>query len=74
MTSIRERLQKSNQTQNEIASQLGITQSRVSNLIRYRLQDFSLDTLVDLSYKLGVNVEMVLSEKSPASAAVETPV
>ncbi len=62
MTLIREKLLQSQLTQNELGLQLGITQSRISNLMRYRLQDFSLDFLVDLARQLGQTVSLGVAE------------
>lgn len=58
MTLIREKLLQSQLTQKELGLKLGITQSRISNLMRYRLQDFSLDFLVDLAGQLDLNLSL----------------
>jgi len=41
-------------TQEEVAERLGITQSRVSNLVRGQWKKFSLDMLLSLAIKAGL--------------------
>ena len=48
-------------TQAEVARLLHVTQPRVSDLMRGRLDLFSIDTLVDLLARLGVRVRVVFS-------------
>ena len=47
--------------QAEAAKILGVTQPRVSDLIRGRIDLFSVDTLIDLLAKLGVRVKLVVT-------------
>ena len=47
-------------TQNEAAKLLGVHQSRVSDLVRGRIDRFSIDTLVKLLGKTGRYVEMTV--------------
>lgn len=46
--------------QAEVAKALGVTQPRVSDLMRGRVDLFSIDTLVDMLARLGVHVKLVL--------------
>jgi predicted XRE-type DNA-binding protein len=48
-------------TQAEAARQLGITQPRVSRLIKGRVVDFSLDMLLTLATRAGLHPELRLS-------------
>jgi predicted XRE-type DNA-binding protein len=43
-------------TQAQAAKAMGVTQPRVSNLTRGRIEKFSIDTLVDMLARLGVAV------------------
>jgi len=43
-------------TQTQAAKALGVTQPRVSDVVRGRLERFSIDTLVDMLARLGVTV------------------
>jgi predicted XRE-type DNA-binding protein len=46
--------------QAEAAKLLGVTQPRVSDLIRGRLDLFSVDSLINMLAKLGVRVKLVV--------------
>ena len=50
-------------TQHEAAEFFGVTQPRISNLVRGRIERFSLDTLVDMLTRAGVTVEMRLRRR-----------
>ncbi len=50
-------------TQAAVARLLHVTQPRVSDLMRGRLDLFSIDTLVDLLARLGVRVRVVCSSR-----------
>ena len=47
-------------TQAELARTLRITQPRVSELLRGRIDLFSTDALIDILARLGVRVQLVL--------------
>jgi predicted XRE-type DNA-binding protein len=51
-------------TQNEAAELLGIQQSRVSDLVRGKIDRFSIDTLVNLLGKAGRYVEISVKRKA----------
>ena len=53
-------------TQSALATLLSVTQPRVSDLARGRLDLFSLDTLVDMADRLGLRTRMVVSPKRAA--------
>ena len=46
--------------QAEAATLLGVTQPRVSELMRGRIDMFSIDTLIDLLARLGIRVGLVV--------------
>ncbi len=46
--------------QAEAAELLGVTQPRVSDLMRGRIDLFSIDTLIDMLARLGIRVKLVL--------------
>jgi predicted XRE-type DNA-binding protein len=48
-------------TQAEAAKLFGVTQPRVSNLVRGRIDLFSIDTLVDMLARAGVQVDVAFS-------------
>lgn len=46
--------------QTEAAKLLGVTQPRISDLMRGRVDLFSIDTLIDMLAHLGIRVKLVL--------------
>ena len=55
--------------QSNAAKLLGVTQPRVSDLLRGRIDLFSTDTLVDMLARVGIGVRVVLKPRRPRSAA-----
>ncbi len=55
-------------TQAEAAAALGVTQPRVSDLMRGKVQLFSLDTLVNMLAGAGFRVEMHLTKTRKRAA------
>ncbi len=55
--------------QGEAAELLGVTQPRVSDLMRGRIDLFSIDTLIDMLAKLGIRAKVVL-QPCPRRAGV----
>jgi len=47
-------------TQRQAAAFFGVSQPRISNLVRGRIDLFSLDTLVDMLTRAGVRIEVLL--------------
>ena len=46
--------------QAEVAELLGVTQPRVSDVMRGRIDLFSIDTLIDMLARLGIRVKLVI--------------
>ena len=61
MASLRNLIVKRGWTQAEAARQLGVTQSRISDLVRGRFEKFSLDMLVSLAARAGRSVKLRLA-------------
>jgi predicted XRE-type DNA-binding protein len=55
---IREIVEGWGQSQAQAASRLGVTQPRLNDLLRGRLDRFSVDTLIALAERSGLAVEM----------------
>ncbi|MBN9476746.1 MAG: transcriptional regulator [Bordetella sp. SCN 67-23] len=53
-----QRLKEQGWTQAEAARHLGITQPRVSRLIKGKIEDFSLDMLLTLAARAGLHPEL----------------
>jgi predicted XRE-type DNA-binding protein len=60
MAKLRLWIRDSELTQEEAAERLGITQSRVSNLVRGQWKKFSLDMLLTLAAKAGLQFKIEL--------------
>ena len=58
MIALQERLRKRRGTQAEKATTLGITQPRLNDLLRGRVDKFSLDALVNLVVRAGLRVDL----------------
>ena len=58
LIAIEQRVRGWNVTQTEAARRLGVTQPRLNDLLRGRIQNFSLDALVDLAAKAGLSVRL----------------
>jgi predicted XRE-type DNA-binding protein len=61
MSDLRLYIDEQGMTQADAAERLGITQSRVSDLVRGKWEKFSLDMLVTLETRLGREVRMELA-------------
>jgi predicted XRE-type DNA-binding protein len=62
MSALKERITRSGMSQAQTAKQLGVTQPRVSDLMRGKIQLFALDALVNLAIAAGLHVEIVVRE------------
>lgn len=54
MIELAEMIRRSGWTQREAAENFGVTQPRISDLVRGRINLFSLDTLVDMAATAGL--------------------
>lgn len=62
MLAIRERVKSWNLPQEHAAKQLGLTRPRLNNLLRGRLDKFSLDALVNIATAAGFKLHIQLEE------------
>ena len=58
MSALIKEIERMGLTQAQAAAQLGVSQPRVSDLMRGKLHLFSIDTLVTLIFAAGLRVEM----------------
>ena len=58
MIEIAERIMQRGLTQTQAAEVLHITQPRVSALLKGKINDFRLDSLVDMAHRLGMQVSI----------------
>jgi predicted XRE-type DNA-binding protein len=66
MIAVQKALERRALTQAAAAKILGVTQPRVSDLLRGRIDLFSTDALIDLLARLGIRVRVVLSRRVAA--------
>ncbi|WP_245466406.1 XRE family transcriptional regulator [Mesorhizobium sp. M7A.F.Ca.MR.245.00.0.0] len=62
LIAIEQRVRSWKITQAEAAERLGITQPRLSDLLRGRIANFSLDTLINLAARAGLTVRLDIAE------------
>src|SRR5438105_4982752 len=67
MIQLRKRLDALKLTQRRAARLLGVSQPRVSDLVRGRIDRFSVDMLIKLLGKAGVEVRLTVRAKSRAA-------
>ncbi len=58
MIEIAEKIKKQELTQTEAADILQISQPRVSALLKGKINDFRLDSLVDIAHRLGLHISL----------------
>jgi len=58
MTALRKHLEDSGLSQSASAAQLGVTQPRVSDLMRGKIDLFALDSLVNMAAAAGLKVSL----------------
>lgn len=61
MADLRETLAARGWTQTQAAQELGVSQSRISDLVRGKWQQFSLDMLITLAVRAGRQVHVELT-------------
>lgn len=66
MIALRSRFARLGWNQSQAARELGVTQPRISDLLRGKVDRFSVDTLVDLLFRSGVEVRFSLRTKRAA--------
>jgi predicted XRE-type DNA-binding protein len=64
MIAIREVVDNWKVTQAESAKRLGITQPRLNDLLRGRIDNFSLDALVNLAARAGLSVRVKVAKSA----------
>lgn len=69
MAELRRVLGRQGLTQAQAAQLLGVTQPRISDLTRGKIDRFSIDTLVDLLARAGVRVRLVATSRRRRGAA-----
>lgn len=68
MIAVRKLIEERSLTQAEAAKLFGVTQPRISNLVRGRIDLFSIDTLIDMLARAGIHVDLVISAARQGAA------
>lgn len=66
MMALKNHLARSGMSQMEAAKLFGVTQPRVSDLMRGKINLFALDALVNMATTAGLQVEMHIRDASPS--------
>lgn len=69
MIALRKLIEERSLTQTEAAKLLGVTQPRISNLVRGRIDLFSIDILIDMLARAGVHIDVVFYPAAHQGAA-----
>lgn len=64
MTALKQHLTRTEMTQAQAAKLLGVTQPRVSDLMRGKINVFGLDALVNMAAAAGLHIEMRVLESA----------
>lgn len=62
MIALQERIKSSGMTQAEAARQFGVTQPRISDLKRGKIDLFGIDALVNMLASAGLHIEVTVAE------------
>lgn len=65
MRAIREVVEGWNETQSKSAKRLGVTQPRLNDLLRGRVDKFSLDALMSIADQAGLSVHLHVERPAP---------
>ena len=66
MVELTEKIRRARLTQKEAAATLGVTQPRISDLMRGRINVFSIDTLIVMLSRVGVKTTIRVGKKKVA--------
>jgi predicted XRE-type DNA-binding protein len=72
MICIEQFVERSGQTQARVAARLGLTQPRLNALLKGKLEEFSLDALVNTATRAGLRVELRVTSPKRAGARTAT--
>jgi predicted XRE-type DNA-binding protein len=62
MMDIESCIKKQGMTQKQAAKKMGVTQPRISDLVRGKINRFTIDMLVNMLARLGKHVEVTLQD------------
>lgn len=59
---LRHYIERKNMTQKQAADRFGVTQPRISDLIRGKIGKFTIDMLVNMLSSIGIRVQLVMKK------------
>ncbi len=62
MIAIRKHIKKNNYTQKEASIKMGVRQPRISDLVRGKIERFTIDMLISMLERAGIEVEFSLKD------------
>ena len=68
MTEIKKYIETKKLTQIKAAKLLGVTQPRISDLIRGKIDLFAVDALIEMLSRAGIKVDVVISRRKKRAA------
>jgi predicted XRE-type DNA-binding protein len=68
MDELRRLIEERGMSTDEASSLLGVTPARIGSLLHGRVELFSIDTLVEMMARAGIQVDVVFSTLQPGSA------
>lgn len=64
MMALKDRIERSGLTQTEAAALFGVTQPRISDLVRGKISVFGLESLVNMASAAGLQVQLQVGESA----------
>lgn len=61
MAEIRRRIEREGLTQVDAGKRFGVSQPRISSLVRGRIEEFTIDSLVNMLSHAGIKIEIVVA-------------
>lgn len=71
MVEIKKFIEKENLTQAKAAKGFGVTQPRISDLVRGKIELFTVDTLIEMLSHVGIKVDVKLTRKRKTARMIE---
>jgi predicted XRE-type DNA-binding protein len=65
MIALEEHIKRNEMTQAQAAALFGVTQPRVSDLVRGKIDLFSLDALINMAVAAGMKIELRITQRAP---------
>ncbi|WP_321923305.1 helix-turn-helix domain-containing protein [Paraburkholderia guartelaensis] len=71
MIALEEHIKRNKMSQTQAAALFGVTQPRVSDLMRGKIDLFSLDSLINMAVAAGMKIELRITAASPRDGGTQ---